>query len=123
MRRLFLRWLVATVAIYAAVELLPGISFRGPWWRLALVAIIFGLVNALIRPLLTFLTCPLIVLTLGLFLLIINAGMLMLTARLSEHFGLQFHVASFRAAFWGAIVISVVSFLLNLLLGDDDKED
>lgn len=122
MFRLLVRWLISTLAIYAAVALLPGISFRGPWWKLAMVALIFGLVNALVRPVLTFLTCPLIILTLGLFTLIINAAMLMLTAWLSEDLGLNFRVANFRSAFWGALVISIVSFLLNLLLGDE-KED
>ncbi len=122
MFRLLARWLIVTIAMYAAVALLPGISFRGPWWKLAMVALIFGLVNALVRPVLTFLTCPLIILTLGLFTLIINAAMLMLTAWLSEDFGLNFHVANFRSAFWGALVISLVSFFLNLLLGDEEKE-
>ena len=123
MFRLLVRWLVATVAIYAAVALLPGISFRGPWWKLAMVAVIFGLVNALVRPVLTFLTCPLIVLTLGLFTLIINAAMLMLTAWLSEDFGLHFQIANFSSAFWGALVISIVSFLLNLLVSDDRERE
>jgi putative membrane protein len=121
MRRLLVRWLIATVAIFAAVKLLPGISFRGPYWKLALVALIFGLVNALIRPLLKLLTCPLIMLTLGLFTLVINALMLLLTAQLSEAFDLHFQVLNFWSAFWGSIVISIVSFLLNLLIGEDDQ--
>ena len=87
-----------------------------------MVALIFGLVNALVRPVLAFLTCPLIILTLGLFTLIINAAMLMLTAWLSEDFGLNFQVANFSSAFWGALVISIISFFLNLLLGDEEKQ-
>jgi putative membrane protein len=122
MRRLLVRWLVTTVAIFAAVKLMPGVHFAGPVWKLGLVAIIFGLVNSLVRPLLKLLTCPLIILTLGLFILIINAAMLMLTSVLSEAFGLHFRVANFWSAFWGALLISIVSFLLNLLLGEDSDD-
>jgi putative membrane protein len=121
MLRLLVRWLVATVAIFVAVKLLPGLRFVGPWWELALVALIFGLVNALVRPLLKLLTCPLIILTLGLFTLIINAAMLGLTAWLAEAFGIRFSVDGFWPAFWGALVISLVSFLLNLLVGEDEE--
>ena len=122
MARLLVRWLVATVAIFAAVHLLPGIRFSGPLWKLALVALVFGLVNALVRPLLTLLTCPLIILTLGLFTLVINAAMLGLTSLLSEALGLGFQVADFWSAFWGALVISLVSFLLNLVVGERREE-
>jgi putative membrane protein len=122
MRKLLLRWLINGVALYMAAELVPGIYADGGWQVLAVMALIFGLVNALIRPILKFLTCPLIVLTLGLFTLVINALMLQLASWLGRSLGLGFYVAGFWPAFWGALVISVVSLALTLLIGDDDKE-
>jgi putative membrane protein len=79
--------------------------------------------NALVRPILKLLTCPLILLTLGLFILIINAAMLGLTAAMVETFGINFRVAGFWSAFFGAIVISIVSAALNLLIGNDGEDD
>jgi putative membrane protein len=117
--KLLIRWLITAVAIFAAVKLLPGLRFDGTWLQLGLVALIFGLLNALVRPVLKFLTCPLIILTLGLFTLIINAVMLLLTAAAAETFGIRFRIADFWSAFLGALIISVVSFLLNLLVSDD----
>jgi putative membrane protein len=114
--RLLLRWAIAAIAIFVACEFMPGIHYRGSVWTLAVVAAIWGLVNAFVRPLLKLLTCPLIILTLGLFILIINALMLLLTSWLAERFGIPFTVDSFWTAFWGALVISIVSFLLNLLI-------
>ena len=122
MRKLLLRWLINGVALYVAAELVRGIDVRGGWMALAVMALIFGLVNALIRPILKFLTCPLIVLTLGLFTLVINALMLMLASWLGRQLGLGFHVDGFGPAFWGALVISVVSFALTLLIGDKDED-
>lgn len=122
MRKLLLRWLINGVALYVAAELVRGIDVRGGWMALAVMALIFGLVNALIRPILKFLTCPLIVLTLGLFTLVINALMLMLASWLGRQLGLGFYVAGFWPAFLGALVISVVSFALTLLIGDKDED-
>jgi len=122
MRKLLLRWLINGVALYVAAELVRGIDVVGGWQALAVMALIFGLVNALIRPILKFLTCPLIVLTLGLFTLVINALMLMLASWLGRQLGLGFYVAGFGPAFWGALVISVVSFALTLLTGDKDED-
>lgn len=119
--KLLLRWLFTALAIYAAVKLLPGLAFHGPWWQLGIVALLFGLVNALVRPLLKLLTCPLILLTLGLFVLIINAAMLSLTAKAAAVFGIDFRVAGFWPAFWGALLISLISAALNLLLRDEDE--
>ena len=118
--KLLLRWVCISIAIFVAVKLLPGIRFEGPWWQLGIVALIFGLLNALVRPVLMFLTCPLILLTLGLFILIINAAMLGLTAATAKTFGIDFQVSGFWSALWGAIVISLVSAALNLLIGDDE---
>jgi len=119
--KLLLRWICTAIAIFAAVKLLPGLYFNGTWWQLGIVALIFGLLNALVRPVLKFLTCPLILLTLGLFILVINATMLWFTAVASEAFGINFRVAGFWPAFWGALVISVISAALNLLIRDEDR--
>jgi len=119
--KLLLRWAFTAIAIFAAVKLLPGLYFRGPWWQLGMVALLFGLLNALVRPLLKLLTCPLIILTLGLFILVINAVMLWLTAEAAEIFGIDFRVAGFWPAFWGALIISVISAALNLLISDDNE--
>ncbi len=122
-QNLLLRWLINGVALYVAAELVPGIHADGGWQVLAVMAIIFGLVNALIRPVLKFLTCPLIMLTLGLFTLVINALMLMLASWLGRQLGLGFYVAGFwPAAVLGALVISVVSFVLTMLLVDEDED-
>ena len=80
-----------------------------------MVAAVFGLVNSLLRPLLTVLTCPLIVLTLGIFTLVINALMLMVTGWLSTRWALGFTVAGFWPAFWGGLIIGIVSLILSLL--------
>lgn len=117
MIRLILRLVVNAIALYVTTRLNLGISFTGEWWQIVIVALIFGLVNAVISPLLKFLTCPLILLTLGLFTLVINALMLMLTAYISSTwFSLGFQVADFWAALIGAIVVSVISFLLNIVV-------
>ena len=121
-QKLLLRWLINGVALYVAAELVPGIHADGGWQVLLLMALIFGLVNALIRPILKLLTCPLIMLTLGLFTLVINALMLMLASWLGRQLGLGFYVAGFWSAVLGALVISVVSFVLTMLIGDDDKD-
>src|SRR5512140_371333 len=115
--RFLVRILVNAVALWAAT-LVPGISNRGSLVSLLLVALVFGVVNALIRPVLSLLSCPLIILTLGLFTLILNAFMLQLTAWIGGKFGIDFHVQGFVAAFLGAIVVSVVSTVLSWFLPD-----
>jgi len=122
MRKLLWRWLINGVALYVADALVRGIEVRGGWLTLAVMALIFGLVNALIRPILKLLTCPLIILTLGLFTLVINAVMLMLASWMGRQLGLGFYVAGFWPALWGALVISAVSFVLTLLIVDEDKK-
>lgn len=119
MRELLLRWLVTTIALYLAVLLVPGITFdqaEGAW-RLIFVAVVFGGVNALLRPILTLLTCPLIVLTFGLFFLVVNGLLLLVTSWASQKLGVGFHVAGFGAAFWGGLVVSIASTLLFALTG------
>jgi putative membrane protein len=116
MQSLLLHWLLNAAALWAAAWLLPGLDFHGTFVELLLVAALFGIVNSLVRPILTVLTCPLILVTLGLFTLVINALMLMLTGALSEQWGLGFTVTGFWAAFFGGLVVGLVSVVLSLLL-------
>jgi putative membrane protein len=121
---LLIRWAVTSLALFAAAWIVPGIRVDGNAWVIYIAtAVILGLVNALIRPLLTMLTCPLILLTLGLFTFVINALMLWLTSYLAVNFfGVGFYVDGFWAAFLGSIVVSVVSIVLSAVLKDDKKE-
>ncbi|ABY33679.1 MAG TPA: phage holin family protein [Chloroflexus aurantiacus] len=116
--RLFLRWLIYSLAIFAAVWIVPGIEFSGPGWQIGIVALLFGLLNALLRPLLYLLTCPLVILTLGLFGLVINALLLGLTSALADQLGIAFTVDGFWPAFFGGLVIAIVSTTLQYLAGD-----
>jgi putative membrane protein len=121
--RLLVRLLASAVALAVAAGLVDGISV-GPGTNreraltLLGVAIIFGLVNAIVRPILRLLTLPLVVLTLGLFLLVLNALMLLLTEWIANQFDLAFHVDGFWSALLGALIITVVSFLINIVLPD-----
>jgi putative membrane protein len=118
LRSITLRWLISSLAIFAAISLVPGISFTGPGWQIGVIAMLFGLVNALLRPILTLLTCPLVVLSLGLFGLVINALLLWLTAQIAAAAGVQFTIDGFWPAFFGGLVISLVSLVLGLLAGE-----
>jgi len=113
--RFFIRLLVNAVALWVATLLVPGVTYEGGALPLLGVALLFGVVNAFIRPVAKILTFPLIILTLGIFALVINGLMLWLTSSLSSSLGLGFHVSGFWAAFWGALVVSVVSTILSLL--------
>jgi putative membrane protein len=113
-----IRLLISAAALWVAIRFVPGITFEGDWLRLLLVAVVFGVVNAFVRPIVTLLALPLVILTLGLFTLVINGLMLMLTSGLSGALGLAFHVEGFWAAFWGALVISIVSLLLTMFVRD-----
>lgn len=119
MRNLLIRWMVNAVALGVAATLVRGIHTDGGWQVLALTALIFGLINALIRPLVTLLTCPLIILTLGLFTLVVNAGMLLLASWLAGIVGLGFTVDGFWPALWGGLIISIVSAALTMILKDE----
>jgi putative membrane protein len=122
--RFIIRWIITAIAIAAAAWITPGITLEGNWVTAVLVtAIILGLVNALIRPILKLFSCGLIVVTLGLFTLIINAICLWLASYISvEWFGIGFNVNNLWSALIGSIIISVVSFLLSFLLPDKDKK-
>jgi putative membrane protein len=123
MRHFLLRWLINAAGLYAASQLVPGIYFEGDWRVLLAVAFVFGLVNALLRPLLALLTCPLIILTLGLFTLVLNAVLLLIASALAQALGLPYGVDGFGPAFWGALVISLVSLAASLLIGGERDKD
>lgn len=116
-----LRLLVNAAALYIATRIVDGVHFEGDWLTLFTVALIFGVVNAIIKPVTKFVTFPLIILTLGLFLLVINGLMLVLTSRISGWFDLGFTVSGFRAAFLGALVVSVINALAGLVIGDSKR--
>jgi len=121
--RLLLRLLASAVALAVAAGLVDGISVgpgtdRERALTLLGVAIIFGLVNAIVRPILRLLTLPLVVLTLGLFLLVLNALMLLLTEWIAKQFDLAFQVDGFWSAVLGALIVTIVSFLISIVLPD-----
>jgi putative membrane protein len=118
--RLLLRILINAAALWAATEIVSGVRHDGPWTSLLLVALVFGVLNVLVRPILKLLTCPLILLTLGLFTFVINALMLWLTGAVSETLGLGFHVDGFVPAFLGALVVTVVNLILSVIMPDRD---
>lgn len=122
--RLILRWLATAIALVAAVKLVPGIEVHGSngWAAVLLMAVALGLVNALVRPLLTLLSCGLIVVTLGLFIFVINALCLWLASWLTVNlFGAGFYVDGFWPALFGSIVVSIVSVVLSIFLPDDNE--
>ena len=121
MTKFFVRWAINAIALYVAVLIVPGIDLTGSWISLIWLALIFGLLNALLRPLLKLLTCPLIILTLGLFTIIINTVLLLLTSSIGAAFGLGLSVAGFWPALLGSLVISIVSVVLSLILHDELK--
>ncbi len=117
--RILIHWFITTVALVVAAWLVPGIRVeREAWTVFAGMAIILGLVNAFVKPLLAFMSCPLIVLTLGLFVLVINGITLWLAAAIAVRvFHVGFYVDGFVPAFLGALIVSIVSVMLTALLG------
>lgn len=105
------RWIIIMVAVLVATHIVPGIHYD-TWQGLLIATLILGLLNAFLKPVLLFLSLPLLIVTFGLFTVVINAALLYLVGRLKD-----FHVDSFGAAFWGALIISVVSLVLNSLTG------
>ncbi len=119
---MFARFFASAAALAVATWLLPGITtdVGADLWAkvgtVAAVAVIFGIVNSVVKPLFRFASAPLILLTLGFFLLVINAALLMLVSWIAGELGLAWHVADWASAFWGAVIVSVVSFILNAFL-------
>lgn len=124
MRKFLVRLLINAIALYAAVALLRG-SYIFPntenWIDYIWLALIFGIVNAIIRPALIVMSCPLIILTLGLGTLIVNTAMFALAGWIGTQFGVGFQVNGFWGAFLGALVVSVVSFFLSLIIREEPR--
>ncbi len=122
MNKFLLRWIINGIALYIAINLLPGLNLANEspasyvW-----IALIFGLLNASVRPILKLLTCPLILLTLGLFTLVVNTAMFYLTRWVGDFFDIGLQIDNFWAAFWGAVIVSLVSVLLTFILRDELK--
>ncbi|HML39722.1 MAG TPA: phage holin family protein [Bellilinea sp.] len=124
MRKFLVRLLINAIALYAAVALLRG-SYIYPntenWIDFIWLALIFGIVNAIIRPALMVMSCPLIILTLGLGTLVVNTAMFALAGWIGTQFGVGFQVNGFWGAFLGALVVSVVSFFLSLIIREEPR--
>ena len=121
MTKFILRLAINAIALYLAVLVLPGIDLRSSPGSILWLALIFGFVNALFRPLLKFLTCPLIILTLGLFTLVINTFLFWLTSVIGQSFGIDLVIGNpvWWNAFLGGLVVSVVSVVMTLILKDE----
>jgi putative membrane protein len=113
------RLFVNAAALWVATKLVPGVTYSGELMPFLGVALVFGVVNAFIRPVAKVLALPLIILTLGLFALVVNGLMLWLTSSLSASLGLGFHVSGFWAALFGSLVVSIVSTMLWMFVADD----
>lgn len=126
MKKLLFRLAINAVALYAAVAILQGKGITPQnenWLSFIWLALIFGLVNAIIRPILVVMSCPLLVLTLGLGTLIINTLMFMLAGWIGTQFNVGFLVDGFWPAFLGALVTSIISFILTLFFkGEMDNK-
>lgn len=118
MRKLLLRWAIGALAVYVATRIVNGIYVGGGWLSYLWVALVLGLVNAVVAPIIKLLTCPLRILSLGVFTLVINAAMLLLVSKIVP----EFVVRDFGAAFVGAIIISVVSLVLSVITGAQRKD-
>ncbi len=123
MTKFILRWVINAIALYLAVLVLPGIDLRSGLVSIIWLALIFGLINALFRPLLQFLTCPLIILTLGLFTLVINTFLFWLTSVIGQSFGLALIINDpvWWNAFLGGLIVTLVSVAMTMVLKDELK--
>ncbi|HZD06192.1 MAG TPA: phage holin family protein [Longimicrobiales bacterium] len=120
--RFLIRLGVTAAALWVAVRLVPGITYRGDWLPFLGVALVFGVVNAVVRPVLYALTCPIVLLTLGLFVFVLNGIMLLITAALAGALGIGFTVAGIVPAILGALVVGVVSAILSIFVGEPEKD-
>jgi putative membrane protein len=120
--KLIVRWIITALALFVAAWAVPGIKVDGGGWvAYAAMAAVLGLLNAVVRPILKLLSCPLIILTLGLFVLVINAVVLLLAAYIANNLlGVNFQVDGFWSAFLGSLIVSVVSVVLSAVIRDDD---
>jgi putative membrane protein len=123
--KFLVRWGITAGAVAVAAWIVPGIYVGEPHrvWTVVLVALVLGLINAFIRPVTYALSCGLIILTLGLFTLVINGLMLWLASWITVHWiGLEFHVNGFWNAVLGALIISVVSIIVSIFVGDKKRK-
>ncbi|MFV0415715.1 MAG: phage holin family protein [Chthoniobacterales bacterium] len=109
-----IRWLITTVAVFTAAHIIPGISYGNSWLTLLAASLLLGIINALIRPILLILSIPFILVTMGFFILVINALLLWFVSALLP----SFQVDGFWSAFFGAIVVSIVSWLMSIFFRD-----
>jgi putative membrane protein len=123
MTKFILRWAINAIALYLAVLILPGIDLKSGLVSIIWLALIFGVINALFGPLLKFLTCPLILLTLGLFTLVINTVMFWLTSVIGQSFGLALIINDpvWWNAFLGGLIVTIVSVAMTMILKDELK--
>ena len=119
----FLRLLINAAALWVATRLVSGVTFTGDWLPFLGVALVFGVINTFIGPVVKILSIPFILVTLGFFLLVVNGLLLWLTSSLSGALGLGFHVSGFWAAFFGALVVSIVSTLLTIMVGGSKRTE
>jgi len=126
--RILVRLVASAIALAVATALVPGIvlltaSTGSKVLTLLAVALIFGVVNAILKPIIKTIGCAFYVLTLGLVALLVNALLLWLTSWVAGELKLPFHITGFWPAFWGAIIISLVGWLLGILIGDRDMKE
>jgi putative membrane protein len=121
MKSFIIRLLINAIALAVTISFVPGIYYDGGWSGLLGLAFIFGVVNAIIKPIFSFLTCGFYILTLGLFTFIANAFMLYLTSVIATTFGLNFTIENIWSAVVGALVISIISFVLSMMFGEKRK--
>ncbi len=118
--KLILRWIITAAAVWVAARFVPGIAITEGIEPLLVVSLVLGGVNLLVRPILAFFSCALIFLTLGLFMLVINAAMLILASEICQALGVGFVVDGFLPALLGSLVISVISAVATTLLIDEE---
>ena len=126
MKKALVRLAINAVALYAAIAILNGRGITPQsenWVSLIWLALIFGVVNAVLKPVLTVVGCPILILTLGLGALLINTLLFYLAGLIATNFGVGFTMDGFWPAFFGSIIVSVVSFFLNVFLKDDRSDD
>ena len=121
MNKFLLRWLINSLAVWAAVNIVPGIEWTNDWVAVLALGLILTFVNGIVRPLAKFVGCLPIILTLGLFTLVINAFLFWLTGWIGTAFGVGFTVDGFWPAFLGGLVVSLVGIIMGIFLRDELK--
>ena len=123
MNKFLLRWIINSLAVFAAVSFVPGINWTNDWVSVIGLGLILTLVNMIVRPLAKFVGCLPIILTLGLFMLVINAFLFWLTGQIGLAFGMGFTVDGFWPALLGSLVVSAVSIVMGMILHDESKSN